>query len=139
MKIKRKSPTAFIYQVIGLLSMIVLTGISGSAWLIYLRKQNTESKRAIQANQEELTDVRRKLKAVNVEIAEAITLPALNQRIVAMGIPLSSPERNQVVRLAPLPEVENPYSSETSAGTPTAPYSNPVDMAVVEPFRRMGN
>lgn len=134
--------TVFFYQVIALLSLIVLVAGMGGLSLVWLRQQIADTARYTQRLQSDRVEVNRRIEYLDVKIAEVHRPASLERRAVEMGLTLRRAAPGQIVALGPLPGVTAPLSPEAlrSGDLPVArdPYTNTFDLAVMEPIRRLG-
>lgn len=132
--------TVFYYQVITLLSLIVLVAGMGGLSLVWLRQQIVDTASRTQELQRERVALTRRLEYLDVKIAEVQRPNYLEHRAKEMGLVLRRPEMGQLIALGPLPG-PRPSDIEEMEPAPAArePYRNSFDLAVMEPLRRMEN
>lgn len=133
--------TLLFYQVITLLSLIVLVSGVGGLSLVWLRQQIAETAGRTQSLQRERHDVTRRIEYLDVKIAEVQRPVYLESRAREMGLVLRRPEVGQLVALGPLAPLNAPFHVEDDPRAPVErePYKNSFDLAVMEPLRRSSN
>lgn len=140
MRSATRSHTVFYYQVITLLSLIVLVAGLGGLSLVWLRQQIADTATRTQELQRERAALNRRLEYLDVKIAEVQRPNFLEHRAREMGLVLRRPEMGQLVALGPLAPLRTPGVEERgSRPSEREPYRNSFDLAVMEPLRRIGN
>lgn len=133
--------TVFFYQVIALLSLLVLVAGVGGLSLVWLRQQIADSRQQTQAYQRTRNELVQRVEYLDVKIAEVHRPAYLERRVREEGLALQRPRSGQIVSAGRLPGVNAPLPSEAPKVDPSRardPYTNTFDLAVMEPLRRLG-
>ncbi len=132
--------TVFFYQVVTLITLIIMVSGMGGLSLVWLRQQIAESAIRTQELQRERQQMVRRVEYLDVKIAEVQRPAYLERRAREMGLNLRRPEVGQLVAVGPIAPLIPPHVEEAyPAPVERDPYKNTFDLAVMEPLRRLGN
>ncbi|MDP0500915.1 MAG: hypothetical protein Q7P63_12545 [Verrucomicrobiota bacterium JB022] len=109
--------------ILGLAIAIVVTAGIGGLGQLWLLQQRSEMVRRTEEAQSQITQVERKLRYLDSEIARVHRPDNLQNRVVELGLNLRPPTSGQVVYLSrdPLPDQTDPDIPNLFAQLPEAP------------------
>ena len=138
MNAQRNQPSALAYQMVLILSIVVLVSAVGGLGLVWMRQQITDTASRIQKLQRDSVDVQRRLEYLDAKIAELLRPDVLSHRSMELGLGLTRPKASQIVHMGPLrlpPQMDLPVIDGPSEVAANDPFRTTFDLAVMEPLR----
>jgi hypothetical protein len=127
----------FFYQVVTLITLIILVSAIGGVTLVWMRQQISDTAQYNRRVQNEAAQVERRVRYLDSKIAEVNSPAYLRSKALAMGMVLDRPKPQQIVRMAPIdsrPLI--PGMGDETYVAERDPFAQSFDLAVMEPGRR---
>lgn len=130
----------FWYQVLTLLTLIVMVAAVGGLGLVWVRQQITDTAARIHRVQRDTVEVRQRTEYLDARIAAVHRPDVLRKRAEAMGLVLTRPMGRQIVRMGPLSLPLPAEAPETQIAPRSGAGNRPgFELAVMEPVNGQRN
>ena len=127
----------YLYQIVALISLILLVSACGGLGIVLLRQQISTSAEQTRQLEQEIAGFDRKIRQIDSRIASVHHPDFLRDRGEALGLGLSRPVHRQVVRLHAGPQLREQHNRLALSGESASdPLFISIDLALMEPLSR---